>query len=440
MRFSSVTTLLAAASIAEAAPSTYGRPPPSAVSYSGSGGQYHAAVFYVNWAIYARKHFITDLPYEKLTKINYAFANVNNITGEVVLSDPWADIQYKYPTDVAVNGTQLYGNFNQLFKLKQKNRNLKVALSVGGWAQRDNFAGPLNTEAGRMKFCTSSLELIADLGLDAFNIDWEYPKNKTDSDNLLSTVKLCRQVYDEYSTKYAQGYHFDIDIASPTGPQHFAHIPVSDLDPYVDTWSLMAFDYQGSGFSNFTGHQSNLYPSLINPKTTDGWVVEENRFRPFNTRQAVQYYKAGVSSPAKIELGMPLYGRSFANVIDLSKAKNGLGQKFNGSGQGTWEAGVLDQKALPLNGSKVYHDKETFSSWSWQPAQKQFITFDTLQMAGWKADYIKEQGLGGAWFWESSGDFAVSDPRSSIATVVQALGGEKTFTVRRNNLFYPKSK
>lgn len=142
---------------------------------------------------------MTDLPYEKLTKINYAFANVNNVTGEVFLSDVWADAQYMYPSDVAVNttlsnSTQLYGNFNQLYKLKQKNRNLKVALSVGGWSFRENFALPLSSEAGRLKFCSSSLELIADLGLDAFDIDWEYPKNQADSDNLLSTVKLCRKV------------------------------------------------------------------------------------------------------------------------------------------------------------------------------------------------------------------------------------------------------
>jgi len=216
-------------------------------------------------------------------------------------------------------------------------------------------------------------------------------------------------------------------------------MPARELDPYVDAWNLMAFDYQGGGFSNFTGHQSNLYPSVINPKTTDGWVVEENRFRPFNTKQAIEYYKANVASD-KIQLGMPLYGRSFASVVDLSKEKNGLGQKFNGSGEGTYEPGVLDQKVLPLNGSKVYHDKETFSSWSWDAVKRQFVSFDTLKMSVWKTDYIKEQRLGGAWFWESSGDVAATDPRSTLGTVVKALGGEQNFKLSQNNLYYPKSK
>lgn len=116
-------------------------------------------------AIYARKHFVTDLPAEKLTKVTYAFANVNKTTGEVFLSDEWADLQFNYPGDAPSNRTQLFGNFNQLYKLKQKNRNLKTSLSVGGWSFRENFKTALATNATRYRFAESSLKLITDLGL-----------------------------------------------------------------------------------------------------------------------------------------------------------------------------------------------------------------------------------------------------------------------------------
>ena len=89
------------------------------------------------------------------------------------LSDEWADVQFQYPGDVASNGTVLYGNFNQLFKLKQANRNLKVVLSVGGWSFRENFKTALATNTTRARFATSSLQLIADLGLDGIDVDWE---------------------------------------------------------------------------------------------------------------------------------------------------------------------------------------------------------------------------------------------------------------------------
>lgn len=165
-----------------------------------SGTGYEVGTFYVNWAIYGRQHFVTDLPAAKLTRINYAFANINNLTGEVFLSDPWADLQYKYPSDTASNltvnsnATILYGNFNQLFKLKQQHRNLKTVLSVGGWSYRENFKPALATEQGRVKFAESALALVKDLGLDGVDVDWEYPESGDDSDNLVDAVKRLREV------------------------------------------------------------------------------------------------------------------------------------------------------------------------------------------------------------------------------------------------------
>jgi hypothetical protein len=190
----------------------------------------------------------------------------------------------------------------------------------------------------------------------------------------------------------------------------------------IDEWNLMAFDYQGGGFSNFTGHQSNVFLDPKNPKTTNGWVVEDDGFRPVSTELAVNYYKANVASPAKIILGLPLYGRSFGSVVDMSKEQRGLGQRFNGTGEGTWEPGVLDSKDLPQNGSKVYTNDEIIASWSWDPVKKQFVSFDTPKVASWKTEWAMKQGLGGMWFWESSGDRNIKDDKSNVATVCYVLG------------------
>jgi chitinase len=217
-------------------------------------------------------------------------------------------------------------------------------------------------------------------------------------------------------------------------------MPIAEMDPYVDNWNLMAFDYQGPGFSNFTGHLSNVYPSKTNPKSTNGWDSVNQKFTPFNTKEAIDYYKANVASPAKIHLGMPLYGRSFANVVDLSKDGRAMGQKFNGSGEGTWEPGTLDYKILPQNGSKVFADKDVLASWSWDPVKKQVVSFDTPKVALWKTDYLKKEGLGGAWWWESSGDRVINDDKSIVNAVVKELGGKGGLRQARNNLYYPKSK
>lgn len=312
------------------------------------------------------------------------------------------------------------GNFNQLYKLKQQNRNLKTVLSVGGWSYRDNFKTALATNATRYRFAESSLQLITDLGLDGFDIDWEYPEDATDASNLVKTVKLCRSLYDTYSVTHANGYHFGLDVSAPAGPLRYNVLPIAAMDPYIDTWNLMAFDYMGPGFSNVTGHLSNVYPSKSDPTTTD-----------FNTAQAIDYYKSQISSPSKIILGMPLYGRSFANT-------NGLGQKFNGSGDGTWEAGVLDYKALPLNGSTVHTDKNVVASWSYDKKTRQLVSFDTPEVQTLKAKYLKKEKLGGAWWWDSSSDR--TDDKSLVSTVSKALGGAKGLQQNLNNLYYPLSK
>ncbi|KAJ4409883.1 Chitinase 4 [Didymella pomorum] len=414
MRFLNFAALFALPFFAGAAP----------VEDARSTDGYQMGVFFVNWAIYARNHFVTDLPAEKLTKVTYAFANVNSTTGEVFLSDEWADVQYSYPGDVITNGTQLRGNFNQLYKLKQQNRNLKTSLSVGGWSYRANFKTAMATSAGRALFADSTLKLITDLGLDGIDIDWEYPEDATDAANLVETIKLCRRVYDEYSAKYADGYHFAVDISAPAGPTNYNKLDVVAMDPYVSTWNLMAFDYMGPGFSNYTGHLSNVYPPKSNPRSAD-----------FNTVQAVEHYTSKVATTRKIILGMPLYGRSFANANSFD---HGLGQSFNGSGDGTWEAGVLDYKALPLNGSTVYTDKKVVASWSYDNKTRQFVSFDTPEIQTLKAKYLKKQKLGGAWWWDSSSDR--TDDKSLVGTVSKALGGVEALELNQNNLHYPLSK
>lgn len=313
-------------------------------------------------------------------------------------------------------GTNLYGCLKQLNLLKRQNRSLKILLSIGGWTYSSNFAAPASTEAGRQKFASSAVSLIKDFGFDGIDIDWEYPKSSTEAQHFVLLLKACREAMDAYSATLPHKYHFELTVACPAGPQNYNNMDIRGMDQYLDFWNLMAYDYAGS-WDATAGHQANLQPSRSNPGST-----------PFNTEQAVGHYKRQGVAGNKIVVGMPLYGRAFENT-------DGLGKPYQGVGAGTWEAGVYDFKVLPFAGAQERYDQEAGASYSYDPAKRQLITYDTVDMALKKAEWIKKEGLGGAMWWESSADR--SGEQSLIRNVVGALG---TMENSPNCLEYPGSK
>jgi len=188
------------------------------------------------------------------------------------------------------------------------------------------------------------------------------------------------------------------------------------MDRYLDFWNLMAYDYAGSWDAK-SGHQANIHPSKQVPEAT-----------PFNSHQAVDFYKKQGVKGDKIVLGMPLYGRAFCET-------DGLGMPFNGVGEGSWENGVFDFKALPLAGAEEKWDGEAGATYSYDPAKKHLVTYDTLEIAREKTRWLKKEGLGGAMWWESSGD--KSGEQSLIGGVVGELG---MLEKGQNCVEYPHSK
>ncbi|KAI1003198.1 Endochitinase [Podosphaera aphanis] len=378
---------------------------------------YRSIAYFVNWAIYARKHRPQDLKVENLTHILYAFANIRTDSGEVYLTDTWADQDIHWEGDSWNDtGTNLYGCLKQFNLLKQKNRTLKVILSIGGWTYSANFAKPTSSEAGRKAIADSAVALLSNYGFDGLDFDWEFPASQAEAQNYVLLLQTCREALDTYAAALPQPYHFELSVATSAGPDKYNLMDIAGMDRYLDFWNLMAYDYAGS-WDATAGHQANLRASSENPAAT-----------PFSTVQAVDDYKKYGVCASKIVLGMPLYGRAFENT-------DGPGKSYSGIGEGTWERGVYDYKVLPLMGSEEKYDGDAGATYSYDPVKKEMVSYDNTQMAMEKAGWIKEQLLGGVMWWETSAD-RVGD-QSLIQTVARNLS---TLECSENCLDYPKSK
>ena len=113
--------------------------------------------YYTSWSVYARNYHVAQIPGDKITHINYAFANLTG--GKIVLGDRYADIDKFYPGDSWAPGA-LRGNFNQLRKLKQKHPQLRTLISIGGWTWSGNFSDAALTPASRALFATSCADFM----------------------------------------------------------------------------------------------------------------------------------------------------------------------------------------------------------------------------------------------------------------------------------------
>lgn len=314
-----------------------------------------------------------EIAANKLTHINYAFVNVQD--GKAFLTNEKTDST----------------NFRKLNLLKKINPDLKILISIGGWAWSENFSDAVLTDSSRLEFAKSSVDIIRKYKLDGVDIDWEYPAmpgeegnvyRPEDKENFTLMFEAIRKELDVLEKEDGQKKLLTTAVAG--WEEFIPHSEMGKAQQYLDFVNLMTYDLFSG---DTTVHHAGLY-------ATD----------KFKTRKSADngvkaYMNAGVPA-GKIVLGIPFYGRSFTLGKD---SKTILGEmsvaKAYIDGYGYIKDSLVNKK-----GYKEYRDEVAKAPYLYNEKTRVFIGYDDEKSVNEKCKYVLANKLGGVMFWEYNSD------------------------------------
>ncbi|MFE4051689.1 glycosyl hydrolase family 18 protein [Streptomyces sp. YIM B13518] len=349
--------------------------------------------YFTEWGVYGRnyhvKNLVTSGSAAKITHINYAFGNVKN--GQCTVDDTYAAYDKAYTADQSVSGTAdtwdqpLRGNFNQLRQLKAKYPHIKVLYSFGGWTYSGGFGQAAQNPAAFAKSCKQVVEdpRWADV-FDGIDIDWEYPNAcglTCDTSGPAAFKNLSQALRAEFGKDYL------VTAAITADGSNGGKIDAADYGgaaQYLDWYNVMTYDYFGA-----FNAQGPTAPH--SPLTSYNGIPQAG----FNSADAIAKLKSKGVPSAKLLLGIGFYGRGWTGVTQSAP-----GGSATGAAPGTYEPGIEDYKILknscPATG--------TIAGTAYAHCGANWWSYDTPATIGTKMSWAKNQGLGGAFFWEFSGD------------------------------------
>ena len=314
---------------------------------------------------------------EKLTHINYAFANIRN--GEMVEG-------FSHDAE----------NFRVLNDLKAKNHDLKVLVSVGGWTWSGGFSDVALTRESRQRFIDSAVAFLGRHKLDGLDIDWEYPaqagngnvNRPEDRENCTALLAEARAALDRAGAQVGKRYL--LTMATQAADVWLEHTEMDKAQAYLDFLNLMAYDQFEATSSPITGHHAPLFTSPANPKAD-------------SAATSVTHYIATAGVPAaKIVLGVPFYGHAWDDVGPLD---GGLYQPGKQPASRVYTSFDDIEKNLDgKNGFIRYWDDISKAPFLYNPQSRLWVSYEDEQSMRAKAKYVADRGLGGMMFWQYTED------------------------------------
>jgi len=386
------------------------------------GSNYTNVTYYISWAAYtsadSRNFQPEDVDVSQVTHINYAFADIcwkkvgsNGRECKVDKSEDAEELPYDIPLQdrYVHDGEMIVGdkmvdiqNFNKFADIKDENPHLKLLVSVGGWTFSNHFSDMAASEATRRAFAASAVKFLRAYGLDGLDIDWEYPVEGGESDNIhrpednvnfTLLMKTVREALDAAGSE--DGKYYLLTIASLQADSFIANADLPNSSKYLDFVNIMTYDYSGS-WTKLAHHNSPLYYDPKHP----GASAKRNNVRG----GALGHLNGGVESH-KLVLGIPYYGKGWIGCPEAGQYQEC--EAF--ADFGTWESGLfeyddIEDNYLTNENFKHYWNEASKVSYVYSKEDKLFIGYNDVTTMMYTASLVKTLNLAGVMSWDITND------------------------------------
>jgi GH18 family chitinase len=367
----------------------------------------------------------------------YATGDYNPQSPKLYSTDPWSDFYNIFSGDYATATVDYHAkNTMKSFVDTAVEAGKKPILSIGGWSCSIHLLDAMKQSGGPQKVADAVYDFVTntipratsadassdpskganfrgvDIDLEPYANNWG-KMSDAEKDAYVATMQAIR-------AKFPGDFEVSIAISgSHKTPEYLGAERIKKISDAVNTATIMTYDLHGSFEAP---GKVNLHAPLY-PYTVGGDVASQ-----YSVNEAVKAYRAYGFDHAKLLVGIPAYGRPYklTEPIDFSQSvEHYMGADFTSAGgtplySGTPKtsgqadihgeladsivrlraigqaAGAFQEELIEKSGSVLAVLTHGGNSYA--------VSYDNSVSVATKAQYVKEQGLGGITLWADNGD------------------------------------